>query len=63
MEEDNLMLKNNVMERVVDTQNPNQQMLDSDNDSDDSVDEITFIRSLSEKEKAKRKGKLKQLRL
>merc|ERR1712087_962663 len=58
MEEDNLMLKNNVMDRVVDESRANQQMLASDDDDkddedDDSMDEITFIRNLSDKEKAK----------
>ena len=46
------MLKNNVMERVVDERSSNQQMIGSD-DEDDSMDEITFIRNLSDKEKTK----------
>jgi len=51
MEEDNLMLKSSALERVVDSNETNQQMLESD--SEDSMDEITFIRNLSEKEKKK----------
>jgi CBF1 interacting corepressor len=41
MEEDNLRMKQNVLERVVDSEKANQKIIESE---DDSMDEITFIR-------------------